>query len=201
MRYKSTMPEITKDRILAYAEFYKFDNENDLKLEESILKKTQTVENSEDLFKLILDKENGILKWKGALRIKRYFEDIEYWKSIRKTEFLSEIKKSCDNRDVNKEIVQQLVKYRGISYPIASTVVYFFSQGNCPIIDWRAIQTLKEINYNVKNDDWDGYFKICIKIVDNYGISLRDLDKALWIYQDVKKHIKVCGKLADLNII
>ena len=196
---KADQKEITKDRILAYAKFYN-ETENDLEFEKYILKETQKVESTEDLFKLILDKKNGILKWKGALRIKRYFEDIEYWKPI-KTEFLNEIKKSCDYRDVNKEIVQQLVKYKGISYPIASTFVYFFSQRNCPIIDRRAIQTLNDINYNVKNDDWNRYFEICVKIVDNYGISLRDLDKALWIYQDVKKYAITCKKLADLKII
>ena len=197
---KADQKEITKDKIIAYAKFYDF-NGNDSDAEKSIIDKTKKIENTDDLFKLILDKESGILKWKGALRIKRHFEDIEYWESTRKTKFLKEIKKTCEDRDVNKEIVQQLIKYKGISYPIASTFVYFFSRGNCPIIDWRAIQTLNEINYNVKNNDWDGYFKICTKIVDNYGISLRDLDKALWIYQDVKKYIITCEKLADLNII
>ena len=194
------MREITKDRILAYAKFYDFYNENDLKLEEHILTKAQNIETPGDLFKLLLDRKNGILKWKGALRIKRYFEDEQYWKSIKKTELLNEIKKSCNNRNINKEIVKKLVEYRGISYPMASTIVYFFSQGNCPIIDWRAIQTLNDIKFNVKNDDWDRYFEICITIVDKYSIFLRDLDKALWIHQDVKKYIELCKILNDLNV-
>jgi len=103
---KADQKEITKDKILAYVKFYDF-NENDLDSdsEKSIIDKTKKIESTEDLFKLILDKENGILKWKGALRIKRYFEDIEYWESTRKIEFLNEIKKTCEDRDVNKEIV------------------------------------------------------------------------------------------------
>lgn len=201
MIYKTTtIRKITKDKILVYASFYDVDNESDLKLEKFILNKAQKIENAEDLFQLLLYKENGILKWKGALRIKRYFEDERYWKLKIKDEFLNEIKKSCDNRNVNREIVKKIVEYRGISYPIASTIVYFFSKGNCPIIDWRAIQTLKDFNYNIKDNDWDGYFNTCLEIVDNFEISFRDLDKALWIYQDIKKYIYICKNLSDLNI-
>lgn len=189
-----------ENEIMAYAKFYNYENKKESKLEESILKEAQTVESAEDLFKLLLDKENGILKWKGALRIKRYFEDEEYWNSSRKEEFLNLISRSCDDYNINKEIVTELIEYKGIYYPMASTIVYFFSQGKCPIIDWRAIQTLKELNYDVNNDDWNGYFEICFKVISNSGICFRDLDKALWIYQDVKKYITMCEKLNRLNI-
>ena len=208
MSYNKTMREIPKDKILAYAAFYDFknslENSNDLKLEKDILKKAQKIDGAKDLFKFLLDKENGILKWKGALRIKRYFEDEEYWDSVRKESFLNEIKKSCDDWNVNKEIVKKLAEnkdYRGISYPIASTLVYFFSKGNCPIIDWRTIRTLTDYGFNVRGDDWDGYFNTCLEIVNNCGISIRDLDKALWIYQDIKKkYLPICKCLSDLNI-
>lgn len=193
--------KISRDEILAYASFYDFYNESELELEKSILTKAQKIENTDELFQLLLYKENSILKWKGALRIKRYFEDEGYWKSSRKNEFLNETKKSCNNRNVNREIVKKMVEYKGISYPIASTIVYFFSNGNCPIIDWRAIKTLKEFNYNVKDDDWDGYFNTCLEIVNDFKISFRDLDKALWIYQDIKKYTNICKKLNDLKII
>lgn len=194
------MQEISKDKILSYAVFYDLNNINDLELEGYILKTAQRIESADDLFKLLLDKEKGILRWKGALRIKRYFEDKDYWISVRKDTFMNKIKKSCDNRNVNKEIVRELADYKGISYPIASTIVYFFSQGNCPIIDWRAIQTLKEHGFNIKDENWDVYFNTCLEIVDNCGISFRDLDKALWIYQDVKKYLQICKNLNDLNI-
>ena len=204
MSYNKTMREISKDKILAYAAFYDYlENSNDLELEKYILKKAQKIDGAKDLFKFLLDKENGILKWKGALRIKRYFEDEEYWDSVRKESFLNEIKKSCDDWNVNKEIVKKLAEnkdYRGISYPIASTLVYFFSKGNCPIMDWRAVKTLKECGFNVHDGGWDGYFDTCLEIVNNCGISLRDLDKALWIYQDIKECLPICERLSDLNI-
>ncbi|HJH29008.1 MAG TPA: hypothetical protein C5S51_04860 [Methanosarcinaceae archaeon] len=189
-----------KNEIIAYAEFYDFVNKSESKLEKSILKEAQTVECADDLFKLLLDKDKGILKWKGALRIKRYFEDEEYWNSSRKEEFLNLIRMSCDDYNVNEEIVTELIEYKGIYYPMASTIVYFFSQGKCPIIDWRAIQTLNELNYDVNNDDWDGYFETCFKAISNSGIRFRDLDKALWIYQDVKKYLTICEELNRLNI-
>jgi len=208
MSYNKTMREIPKDNILAYAAFYdykkKLEHSNDLELEKDILKKAQKIDSAKDLFEFLLDKENGILKWKGALRIERYFrdKDEEYWDSVRKESFLNEIKKSCDDWNVNKEIVKKLAKnkdYTGISYSIASTLVYFFSKGNCPIIDTRAKRTLKDW-YDVHDMDWDEYFNKCLEIVNKYGISIRDLDKALWIYQDIKEYLPICKCLSDSNI-
>ena len=203
MSYNKTMREIPKDKILAYAAFYDLEKSDDLELEKYILKKAQKIDGAKDLFKFLLDKENGILKWKGALRIERYFGK-KYWDSVRKESFLNEIKKSCDDWNVNKEIVKRLAEnkdYPGISYPIASTLVYFFSKGNCPIIDWRTVKTLTgDRLFNIRDKDWDRYFNKCLEIVNNSGISIRDLDKALWIYQDIKECLPICKCLSDLNI-
>jgi hypothetical protein len=204
MHNNKTMREIPKDKILAYAAFYNLEKSDDLELEKYILKKAQKIDGAKDLFELLLDKKNGILKWKGALRIERYFYDKECWDSVRKESFLNEIKKSCDDWNVNKEIVKKLAgnkEYKGIYYSIASTLVYFFSKGNCPIIDRKTVLTLRYYGSNVRVDDWDGYFNTCLEIVNNYGISIRDLDKALWIYQDIKeKYLPMCKHLSDSNI-
>jgi len=97
---------------------------------------------------------------------------------------------------------------------VASTLVYFFSKGQCPIIDWRVISTLKNNGYNeqlkkiylnnnkikkshqiyLDNNGWDNFFDLCPKIVRDLDIKknrtdtpLRVLDKALWKYQDLNK--------------
>ena len=93
-------------------------------------------------------------------------------------------------------------KKGGISYPVASTLVYFFSKGQCPIIDWRAISTLKDNGYGgrLKNSNsdkgWDDYYDLCHELVSTLKIEphendtpLRVLDKALWIYPALKKSV------------
>ncbi len=159
------MKELSKDKILSYAKFYDIiEGEIEKKLEKEILDKVDFVSSAGDLFELIL-KGKGILYWKGALRIKRYFEDENYWTTDRKEKFLKEIK-SCNNDPINnKSIVNNIAKHSGIKFPIASTIVYFFSNGNCPVSDSRAVQTLQTYGYNeVKNSyDWGNYFDTCLK--------------------------------------
>ncbi len=64
---------------------------------------------------------------------------------------------------------------------------------------WRAISALKDNGCgerlkNVYSDDgWDRYYELCRELVSNLKIepigndtSLRVLDKALWIYPELK---------------
>lgn len=155
------------------------------------------------MFDLFL-KDECILKWKGALRTKHYYDsmDSSKWK------VLFDIVKAPSNeaketvkkiKAFSKKCMSYNGKSGGISYPVASTIVYFFSKGECPIIDWRAVKTLTDYGFKVQDDDWDKYFDICSEIVNNYKISFRELDKALWIYQDIKKQLPICKKLNDLE--
>ncbi|OGH05528.1 MAG: hypothetical protein A2W22_01885 [Candidatus Levybacteria bacterium RBG_16_35_11] len=192
------------DKILAYAKFYDYMLSHEIEKETKILERVKYVNNTEALFDLLL-KDECILWWKGALRIKRFFGN-EYWTSDKKDELLKQLNEACDDSSINKNIVKTIGNgnYKGISFPIASTLVYFFSQRNCPIIDKRALQTLKEYGYEIRNDDWDKYFDVCKKIIDDCHISFRELDKALWIYPDVcqkeKNYLHICKKLNDLKI-
>jgi hypothetical protein len=191
----------TKSLILAYSKFYDAQNKAENSIEQDILNAVKIVNSTDDLFKLLLDKDNGILKWKGALRIRRFFEGEEYWTTNRKMDLLQEIKESCSDPIKNKDVVTKIGngKYKGISYPIASTIVFFFSQGNCPIKDWRAMETLKNFGHDIK-DDWDEYFNKCLELKNDNDVSFRDFDKALWIYPDIKKNLQTCKKLMRLGI-
>lgn len=194
--------DFTKRLILSSSKFYDTQNKAENSIEQDILNAVKIVNSTDDLFKLLLEKDNGILKWKGALRIRRFFEDEEYWTTKRKMDFLQEIKESsCSDSIKNKDVVTKIGngKYKGISYPIASTIVFFFSQENCPIKDWRAIETLKNFGHDIK-DDWGEYFDKCLEIKSGTDVSFRDLDKALWIYPDIKKNLQICKKLMELGI-
>jgi len=193
--------QFTKSLIEAYSQFYNDQNNAENVIEQNILNRVKNVDNTDDLFKLILDKDNGILKWKGALRIRRYFDDEKYWSLDQKTDLLQKLMNSCSDPIKNKDVVKSIGngEYRGISYPIASTIVFFFSQGNCPIKDWRALETIKEFGYEIK-DDWDEYFDKCLELKIDNDVSFRELDKALWIYPDIKKNVQICKKLSEFGI-
>ncbi len=103
--------------------------------------------NTWETFKNLLLMNQGILYWKGALRTKHYYKSLDIGPS--KWKDLFEIVKR--SKDDTKNTVKNIrnfsrnnmsytrknggISYGGISYPVASTLVYFFSGGQCPIID------------------------------------------------------------------
>lgn len=195
-------PNLTRQKIVALAKFYDYMNQNENDDEKYILDKAVTIEDADQLFHLIVDDENNILKWKGALRIKRFFQDTGYWTPDRKNELHRLIKKLSNNPLKNKDIVTQLSTYTGIKPPLASTIAFFFSQQNCPIIDFRAVETLREHGHNVKDRyDWEAYFNICYKFKIKLNVTFRELDKALWIYPDVEDYIKKYEILHELGLL
>ena len=204
--------ELSKDEIITW--FYKYDYPEN---EDVILDSIDMIRTWED-FKHLMLGNNGILKWKGALRTKYYYDSLD---SFKWDEFFNIIKTSIEEpKETVKKIrafsVQNMSykgKIGGISYPVASTIVHFFSKGNCPIIDWRVISALKDKGYEdqlkrinlyyykkkdsyqiyLGDDGWDIYYDLCHEIVLKLDIepienntALRVLDKALWVYPDVK---------------
>lgn len=209
---------LSKDKIIEWRGKYNYPENED-----GILNSIDSIKTGDD-FRNLLFRRDGILKWKGALRTKHYYQSLD---SSKWQVFFDIIKGSTTEP---KETVKKIVafskenmsyngKYGGISYPVASTIVYFFSKGNCPIIDWRVVFALKNNGYNerlnviylyynkiikghqIYLDDrgWDNFYDLCHEIVSNLKIEsiendtpLRVLDKALWVFPDLEKnHVSV----------
>jgi len=215
---------LSKDLIIDWYNQYNNDPDNDNELEGKVLRSIDTIKTWENFKDCLLHSEDGILKWKIALRTKHYYDSMDSGKWIA----LFDIVKDSLNQP--KETVKKIVafssenmRYRtksghirkgGINYRVASTLVYFFSKGKCPIIDWRTILTLKNneyseqlkkvnLYYNKKNktwqtslgnEGWNDYYDLCHKIVSEMKIEsiendmpIRVLDKALWKFPDLSK--------------
>ncbi len=195
------MPELNRSTVVALADFYDYMNKEESDVEQYILKKAKTIEDTDQLFHLIVDDANSILKWKGALRIKRYFQDAEYWTDSKKSSLYDTINRLSRNPVANKEIVSQLAEYKGISFPLASTIAFFFTQ-RCPIIDVRAVGTLQKYGHKIAdNYDWNNYFDICYKLKTQLNVLFRELDKALWIYDDVSNYVEKYTMLQELGLV
>jgi hypothetical protein len=200
--FMQNVPHFTRKQVLALAQFYDYMNREENLNEQDILNKAKDIKDADQLFSLIVSDKNSILRWKGASRIKRYFQDTEYWTPTKKNELYLLIKQLSCNPLKNKDIVAKLADYRGISFPLASTIAFFFSQQNCPIIDVRAVETLKKYGYKViDNYDWNAYFDICYNLKTELGVSFRELDKALWIYSNVEECIEKYKMLHELGLV
>lgn len=79
--------------------------------------------------------------------------------------------------------IEKLTELVGVSWPMASTILHFVFPERYPIVDIRAMNTLggpDPSRFDFEN--WRRYFELCRKTAKEYGVSLRDLDRALWTY-------------------
>lgn len=71
----------------------------------------------------------------------------------------------------------------GFSWAMASALLHFIFPKECPVLDFRAMNTVGGPPRNYEKDEvWEEYSALCCKTAKEYGISLRKLDRALWQY-------------------
>jgi hypothetical protein len=111
------------------------------------------------------------------------------WKSSRPK---SQIKAN-DARDViealriagsvehDRTAVAVLCGLRGIGVPMASAILTAINRKRFTVIDWRALKSLNVKKSWLTIDDYLDYLTYCRKRAKQHRVSLRDLDRALWI--------------------
>ena len=85
---------------------------------------------------------------------------------------------SCRNERVRIGILTLL---RGVSWPMASVILHFWSEYQYPILDRRALSSLGvEEKKSFGFDFWWKYTLFCREVSEDHGVSMRTLDRALW---------------------
>lgn len=72
---------------------------------------------------------------------------------------------------------------RGVDWPTASVLLHFGHRDRYPIIDVRVLWSVgvsRVLQYTF--EFWWGYVEFCRTVSDECGLSMRDLDRALWQY-------------------
>jgi hypothetical protein len=76
----------------------------------------------------------------------------------------------------------------GVDWPVASTLLHVGLSPEYPIIDFRALWSLGSTMPSYVNFEfWWTYVQCCRKLAVGAGISVRELDKALWAYSDANQ--------------
>ena len=76
----------------------------------------------------------------------------------------------------------------GVDVPIASTILHFLQPDRFPLFDAHVRSSLKKAGKwhrsvdDESEDAWLEYVNIMRELAGNLGVGLRELDKALWIY-------------------
>ncbi len=71
----------------------------------------------------------------------------------------------------------------GVDWPTASVLLHFGSRDPYPILDFRALWSLgveKPPVYTFAF--WWEYVQVCRRLAEQAGVSMRELDRALWQY-------------------
>lgn len=96
-------------------------------------------------------------------------------------ETITRIALSTPNERLRIEILRLLA---GVDWPSASVLLHFGHSDPYPILDYRALWSVGIDNSKsmYRFDAWWEYTRYCRKLAEATGLSMRELDRALWQY-------------------
>jgi hypothetical protein len=115
---------------------------------------------------------------------------IIHWKSSRPKgrimtgntpEEVSEALRMAASAKQGRTAVGVLCGLNGVGVPVASAILTAIHPRRYTVIDWRALKALGAKKSWLTVDDYLQYLGFCKERAAALGISLRDLDRALWI--------------------
>ena len=116
-----------------------------------------------------------VCTWKSPRPFKRYEQN--------SPEFIKEVTKTALSSPNEQLRIEILTLLRGVSWPTASVLLHFGSKGSYPILDFRALWSLKtEVPKQYDFSFWWAYALFCRNLSKNAGVTMRTLDRALWQY-------------------
>lgn len=88
---------------------------------------------------------------------------------------------ATDNEQMRMELLTLL---KGVRWPVASCMLHFGISHSCPILDFRALWSLRA-HVKMSQYDfsmWRDYVARCRSIATQAKVTVRQLDKPLWQY-------------------
>lgn|SRR5574340_131078 len=125
----------------------------------------------------------------------KQLHEIALWKSKRRAAltknnpegFVREITSFAFAAKHEESRIGALVLLQGVQYPTASVILHFCVDATYPILDFRAIWSLGMQRPAIYTPEyWVKYVEICRSLAGKHGMSVRELDMALWQYS--KEH-------------
>lgn len=87
---------------------------------------------------------------------------------------------SADSEEIR---IGMLMLLTGVDWATASVILHFCHHDRYPILDFRALWTVGiDKPPRITFQFWSAYTQFCRSIARRLGISMRELDRALWQY-------------------
>ena len=129
-----------------------------------------------------------LAEFQGYLTVSQLHE-LARWKSKRRAEltknnseaFVREITTFAFSAKFEQSRIGSLILLSGVQFPTASVILHFCVDATYPILDFRAIWSLGLQKPAVYSPEyWIKYTGVCRSLAAKHGLSVRELDMALW---------------------
>ena len=74
-----------------------------------------------------------------------------------------------------------LLAFHGVGWPMASAILHFTFPAHYPMLDVRVMRTIDGPR-GYSFDRWIQFTEFCLEASVEYGVTMRDLDRALWTH-------------------
>lgn len=100
--------------------------------------------------------------------------------------FVKEISRLAQRTRSEQLRIQVWTLIAGVKWPTASVFVHFAFPNRYPIMDFRALWSVKtDVPNNYDYPFWMEYTRFCRRVSRRAGVTMRVLDQALWKYSDL----------------
>ena len=116
-----------------------------------------------------------LARWKSTRRAKLTLENTD--------DFIKEITEKAFTAKDDWTKMLTLTQLRGIGEPTGSAILHLLDKGQYPLLDIHALWSVgMEWTARTSYPFWLDYVQFCRDIANRNGVSMRDLDRALWKY-------------------
>jgi hypothetical protein len=131
----------------------------------------------------------------GFLTPEQLFEVCK-WKSKRRPvlalqnskSLVKEITSFAFHAKCEESRIGALTLLKGVSFPTASVILHFCVDRTYPILDFRALWSMGVEQPSFYTADfWVEYVECCRALAKKHGLTVRELDMALWEYSRVNQ--------------
>ena len=97
--------------------------------------------------------------------------------------YVKEVTSSALTAASERVRIETLTILDGVSWPTASVILHFFHRSRYPILDFRALWSVRlETPSQYGFDFWWSYVRYCRVVASEHHVDMRTLDRALWQY-------------------
>jgi len=100
-------------------------------------------------------------------------------------DLIREVTKCALSTSAERLRIEVLTILDGVGWPTASVVLHFFHSDPYPIVDVRALWSLKtQVPSAYDFAFWQHYTRFCRDLARRGGVSMRTLDRGLWQFSN-----------------